>query len=107
MPVNFNPGSSGKQRRLAFEPIAGMRVIEDMFAPAVKSGKVTILKPAKVVGVDKDKSSISDVMVEDLQTGKKTKNICYYGYRCHGAGRPASAGRYSVQNRGGILCRNA
>ena len=69
----FNPGCSSRQRRLAFEPIAGKKVIDEMLAPAVKAGRVTVCQPAKVIKIDKDHGRIIGATMEDLKSGKKTQ----------------------------------
>lgn len=69
----FNPGCSDKQRRLSFEPVVGMRIINEMLSWAVKSSQITIFKPAKVIEIYKDKRKITGAMVKNLNSGKKTK----------------------------------
>lgn len=71
--VNFNPGCSDQQRRLSFEPKVGMKVLNDMLSFAVKSEKIYIFKPAKVIELYKDKQKITGAMIKNLKSGIKTK----------------------------------
>ena len=70
---NFNPGSSVEPRRFAFEPIAGVRVLNSMLAPFIASGKLTIAKPARVERVYKEEGEITEAAVRDIHTAKVTK----------------------------------
>lgn len=65
---HFNPGCSERYRRLAFEPLAGVRVIYNMLAPGVKAKRIKVLKPAKVVRLYKEGRKITGAAIKDLQT---------------------------------------
>lgn len=74
---HFNPGCSDRQRRLAFEPLAGVRVIYNMLAPAVKAKRIEILKPAKVVRLYKEGSIITSALIKDMQTNEEINVEAY------------------------------
>lgn len=75
---NLNPGYYDWKMRLSFEPTIGVKVIEDMLSPAIKSGLLNILKPAKVVDIHKNKDVIEWAIVKNLETGAKTKIFTNY-----------------------------
>lgn len=67
----FNPGCSDRHRRLAFEPLAGVRVIYNMLTPAIKAKRVEVLKPAKVIKLYKESRKITGAVIKDLQLDKE------------------------------------
>lgn len=72
---NFNPGSSDRQRRLAFEPAVGAQVIGDMLSPFIASGRIAVFRPAKVVEVFTDNGRMARATAKQLDTGGRIR-IC-------------------------------
>ena len=59
----LNPGNAWVSR-LAYLPRIGARVIDDMFAPFVENGALTILRGANVVAVSRDGNNVTGVTYE-------------------------------------------
>jgi hypothetical protein len=64
----FNPGN-GWVSPLCHEPRVALAAIEEMLAPFVSSGRITILREHKPVAVDVDGDRIRAVTLRDLTTG--------------------------------------
>src|SRR5438105_32104 len=65
----FNPGNCWVTR-LAFEPRVAVGVIEEMLAPYVSSGRLSIRRRAKTVAVSTDADRITDVTAMGLDDGR-------------------------------------
>lgn len=79
---HFNPGCSDRKRRLAFEPLAGVRVIYNMLAPAIKANRIKVIKPAKVIKLYKRDDSITGAVIKDLQSNEETRVEAYIFIDC-------------------------
>ena len=66
--VNLNPGGGGVSR-LTHEPRISVAVIEEMLAPHVSAGRLTVLLRHKPVAADISSDRIRAVAVKDLHTG--------------------------------------
>ncbi|MBM3289414.1 MAG: FAD-dependent oxidoreductase [Candidatus Hydrogenedentes bacterium] len=64
----LNPGGGGVSR-LCHEPRVALAVIEEMLAPHVSAGRVTVLREHKAVAADVDGDRVRGVTVQDLRTG--------------------------------------
>ncbi|MDN4483407.1 FAD-dependent oxidoreductase [Demequina lignilytica] len=65
--ATLNPGN-GLVSRLCAEPRVGARVIEEMLAPALASGRLRILKPAVPVSAEVDGDEVRCVTLRQLDT---------------------------------------
>ncbi len=65
---DLNPGN-GRVSRLTHEPRVSLAVLEEMLAPFVSEGRVTVLARHKPVAADVARDSVRAVTVRDLETG--------------------------------------
>ncbi|WP_223068775.1 FAD-dependent oxidoreductase [Paenibacillus caui] len=66
----FNPGN-GWVSRLCHEPRVALRVIEDMLAPYVNSGRITILYEVRPVSAETDGDWVRNVTVKHIRQDKE------------------------------------
>ncbi|WP_135549210.1 FAD-dependent oxidoreductase [Paenibacillus cymbidii] len=69
--VRLNPGN-GVVSRLCHEPRVALAVLQQMLAPYIHSGRLTILYETKAVHVETERDSIQAVTVLHTGTGKRT-----------------------------------
>jgi hypothetical protein len=67
---DLNPGN-GRVSRLTHEPRVSLAVLEEMLAPFVSEGRVTVLARHKPVAADVARDSVRAVTVRDLETGRE------------------------------------
>ena len=67
----LNPGA-GWVSKLCHEPRVAVAVIDELLAPWVSNGRLTILRPAKVVAAEVDGDVVRAVTVSDLRDGGRT-----------------------------------
>jgi hypothetical protein len=66
----LNPGN-GRVSRLTHEPRVSLAVLEEMLAPFVSEGRVTVLARHKPVAANVDRDFVKAVTVHDLDTGRE------------------------------------
>jgi len=66
--VNLNPGGGGVSK-LTHEPRVSLAVIEEMLAPHIGSGRLTVLLRHKPVAADVSGDRVAAVAVKDLDSG--------------------------------------
>ncbi|CAM3220452.1 FAD-dependent oxidoreductase [Paenibacillus lupini] len=66
----LNPGN-GNVSRLCFDPRVGLAVLEEMLAPYIHSGRITVLNHYRITGAETDGDSIRGVTVNHTLTGDK------------------------------------
>ncbi|WNQ10080.1 FAD-dependent oxidoreductase [Paenibacillus aurantius] len=67
---HLNPGK-GWVSRLAHEPRVALQVLENMLAPYVNSGRITVLYEYKPVAAETEGDSVRSVTVEQRGTGRR------------------------------------
>jgi hypothetical protein len=67
---DLNPGN-GRVSRLTHEPRVSLAVLEEMLAPFVSEGRVTVLARHKPVAANMDRDFVKAVTVRDLDTGRE------------------------------------
>lgn len=67
---DLNPGN-GRVSRLTHEPRVSLAVLEEMLAPFVSEGRVTVLARHKPVAADVARDFVRAVTVRDLDTGRE------------------------------------
>ncbi|WP_199620311.1 FAD-dependent oxidoreductase [Paenibacillus alkalitolerans] len=74
----LNPGN-GWVSRLCHEPKVALRIIEDMLAPYVSSGRITVYYGCRVVSAETDRDYIVSVTVKHVSSGQlRSLNAFYY-----------------------------
>src|SRR5713226_2331856 len=66
----LNPGN-GRVSRLTHEPRVSLAVLEEMLAPFVSEGRVTVFARHKPVAANVDRDFVKAVTVRDLDTGRE------------------------------------
>ena len=67
---DLNPGN-GRVSRLTHEPRVSLAVLEEMLAPFVSEGRVTVLTRHKPVAVDVARDFVRAITTRDLDTGRE------------------------------------
>jgi hypothetical protein len=68
--LRLNPGN-GWVSRLCHEPKVALRVLEDMLAPAVSSGRLTVLRGYRLAGAEVRGDAVRAVTVRHRSTGEE------------------------------------
>ena len=66
----LNPGA-GSVSRLCHEPRVALAVLNEMFAPYISSGKLTLLLEHKIVSADVNGNKVRSLIMQDLRSGNK------------------------------------
>ncbi len=74
---NLNPGN-GSVSRLCHEPRVALAVLEEMLAPYVSGGRVTILRHHEVTAAEADGDRVRAVTATSLRTGRRTALVAPY-----------------------------
>jgi hypothetical protein len=67
----LNPGA-GWVSKLCHEPRVAVAVLDELLAPWISAGRLTMLQPARVVAADIDGDVVRAVTVESLRDGERT-----------------------------------
>jgi hypothetical protein len=67
----LNPGA-GWVSKLCHEPRVAVAVLDELLAPWISNGRLTILQPARAVAAEVDGDVVRAVTVEDLRDGERT-----------------------------------
>ena len=67
---DFNPGN-GRVSRLTHEPRVSLAVLEEMLAPFISGGEVTVLLRHKPIAASVAGDSVRSVTLRDLETGRE------------------------------------
>jgi hypothetical protein len=75
--MNFNPGGGGVSK-LTHEPRVSVAVLEEMLAPHISSGRLTVLLRHMPVAADSSGDRVRSVAVRDLETGASRNIVASY-----------------------------
>jgi hypothetical protein len=73
----LNPGA-GKVSRLCHEPKVALAVLNEMLAPYISTGRLTLLKEHKPIDADVKNTEVNSITIQSLRSNQKTKLTADY-----------------------------